>query len=82
MLSFKWKQEGHINVLEAQALFAHIRRILRDPTLRSCRLLVVIDSQVLYYALGKGRSPSCQLNRVLRRLMALLLACDAALFPI
>eukprot|EP00435_Cladocopium_sp_Y103_P017142 s2265_g4.t1 len=82
LLSFKWKQEAHINVLEAQALFAHFRRVLRDPTLRSCRLLVVIDSQVLFYALGKGRSPSTQINRVLRRLMALMLACDALIYPL
>ena len=82
LLSFKWKQEGHINVLEAQACFAHIRRILRDPTLRSCRILVVLDSQVLYFALGKGRSPSTQLNRILRRVMALSLAADVMLYPI
>eukprot|EP00438_Fugacium_kawagutii_P024080 Skav212943 [mRNA] locus=scaffold374:499856:502796:- [translate_table: standard] len=47
------------------------RRILRNPAMRHCRLMVVVDSQVLYYALGKGRSASVQLNRVLRRLMAL-----------
>ena len=82
VLSFKWKKEAHINVLEAQAFFAHVRRILRDPLLRSCRLMVVVDSQVLFYAVGKGRSPSTQLNRVLRRLMPLLLAADVALFPV
>ena len=82
VLSFRWKTEAHINVLEAQAFFAHVRRILRDPLLRSCRLVVVVDSQVLFYAVGKGRSPSTQLNRVLRRLMPLLLAADVALFPL
>lgn len=82
VLSFKWKKDEHINILEAQALMAHIRKILRDPTMRSTRILVVIDSQVLYYALGNGRSPSTQLNRVLRRLMALLLAADVSLFPV
>eukprot|EP00438_Fugacium_kawagutii_P032818 Skav214751 [mRNA] locus=scaffold983:190131:202825:- [translate_table: standard] len=76
LLSFRWKAEAHINVLEAQALLAHVRRVLRDPTMRSCRIMVVIDSQVLYFALGKGRSPSTQLNRILRRLMALMLATD------
>ena len=79
-LTLRWKQEGHINVLEAQAFFAHIRRVLRDPTLRSCRLVVNVDSQVLYFAVGKGHSPSTELNRVLRRLMALQLAADVALF--
>eukprot|EP00438_Fugacium_kawagutii_P013458 Skav231262 [mRNA] locus=scaffold2436:51122:57163:+ [translate_table: standard] len=65
LLSFRWKVDGHINVLEAQAFFAHARRILRDPMKHNCRLLIVVDSQVLYYALGKGRSPSTQLNRLL-----------------
>ena len=82
VLSFPWKVDSHINVLEAQALFAHVRKVLRDPTMRSCRLMIVVDSQVLYYALGKGRSPSTQLNRVLRRLMALVIASDVMVFPI
>ena len=46
--SFRWKQEAHINVLE-------LCPILRDPWLRSCKLVVVVDSQVLSYAVGKGR---------------------------
>ena len=82
VLSFKWRVEAHINELEAQALFAHVRRVLRDPQSRGVRLLIVIDSQVLFYALGKGRSPSTRLNRILRRLMALCVAADIAIFPI
>lgn len=74
LLSFIWKVDGHINILEAQAFFAHARRVLRDPSMRSCRLLIVVDSQVLYFALGKGRSASLQFNQVLRRLIALQLA--------
>ena len=81
-LSFKWKKEAHINVLEGQALLSHVRRMLRDTSFRGCRMLVVVDSQVLFFALGKGRSPSSQLNRILRRLMAMELAADLALFPI
>ena len=82
VLSFKWRIEGHINELEAQALFAHARRVLRDPQMRHVRLMVVIDSQVLFFALGKGRSPATRLNRILRRLMALLIAADVMIFPI
>eukprot|EP00435_Cladocopium_sp_Y103_P055568 s172_g18.t1 len=44
-LSFRWKVDAHINILEAQALLAHVRRMMRDPTFRSCRMMVVIDSQ-------------------------------------
>ena len=81
-MAFKWKQEGHINELEAQALAAHVRRILREDGMQQVRVMVVLDSQVLYFALGKGRSPSRRLNRILRRVMALSLAGDLYLFPI
>lgn len=42
------KADAHINVLDAQALFAHVRRVLGDLTVRGCRIPIVIDSQVLY----------------------------------
>ena len=51
-MAFKWKQEGHINELEAQALAAHVRRILREDGMQQVRVMVVLDSQVLYFALG------------------------------
>ncbi len=83
VLSYKWKHDGdHINVLEAQALFTHMRRISRESQNHQSRLFVVLDSQVLFYAVGKGRSPSQRLNRVLRRLMALTLAADMVILPI
>ena len=82
VLSFRWRQEGHINELEFQAFLAHIRRVLREPDMRHKRVFVVVDSQVLYYALGKGRSPSTRLNRVLRRLAAISLAGDLYTLPI
>ena len=82
VLSFRWQQEGHINVLEAQSLFAHMRRMAREPDFQHCRVLTVVDSQVLYYAIGKGRSPATRLNRILRRLMALQLAADVTVLPI
>ena len=81
-MAFKWKQEGHINELEAQALASHVRRILREDGMQQVRVMVVLDSQVLYFALGKGRSPARRLNRILRRVMALSLAGDLYLFPI
>ena len=83
VLSYKWKHDGdHINVLEAQALFTHLRRISRESQNHHARSFVVVDSQVLFYAVGKGRSPSLRLNRVLRRLMALCLAADMLVLPI
>ena len=81
-LSFRWKQEAHINELEIQALIAHIRRLMREPDVRQARLMVVVDSQVLFYAVGKGRSPSKRINRLLRRLAALQLIGDLYVLPI
>lgn len=83
VLSYRWKHDGdHINVLEAQALFTHVRRISRENQNHQTRIFMVVDSQVLFYAVGKGRSPSVRLNRVLRRLMALTLAADIVILPI
>ena len=82
VLSFRWKQEAHINELEAQALVAHVKRLLREKENQGRRFLVVLDSQVLYYAVGKGRSPSRRLNRILKRLSALVLFGDVYVLPV
>ena len=81
-LSYKWKQEAHINELETQAMIAHIRRMLTEPDVKQVRLMVIVDSQVLFYAVGKGRSPSKRINRLLRRLAALQLLGDIYVFPV
>ena len=81
-LAFRWKVDGHINVLEGQALLAHIRRLMREERFHGRRLMVVLDSQVIFYALGKGRSPASRLNRLLRRIGAMVLFGDVYLFPI
>lgn len=81
-MAYRWKQDGHINELETQALVSHIRRLLKESAVASVKLMVVIDSQVLFYCLGKGRSPSQRLNRLLKRLMALELAGDIYVLPV
>ena len=81
-LSFRWKKDGHINELEAHALIAHLRRVTRSEVGNSARLIFVVDSQVIFFAVSKGRSPSTRLNRILRKLMALQLASDTYLFPL
>ena len=81
-LSYRWKQEAHINELETQAMIAHVRRLLKEEDVQQVRLLIVIDSQVLFYAVGKGRSPAKRINRLLRRLTALALMGDLYILPI
>ena len=48
----------------------------------SCRFLHVLDSRVVSCVLAKGRSSSSKLNRVLRRVSALMLASDVYVFPL
>ena len=81
-LSFRWKNEGHINELEGQALIAHVRRLLREPGVKHLRMFIVVDSQVLYFSMGKGRSPSKRLNKLLKRLACLCLMADLYIFGI
>ena len=81
-LSYRWKQEAHINELETQAMIAHVRRLLKEEDVQQVRLLIVIDSQVLFYAIGKGRSPAKRINRLLRRLTALALMGDLYILPV
>lgn len=81
-LSFRWKGDGHINELEAHALIAHLKRVIRGEIGTSARLIFVLDSQVIFFAVSKGRSPSTRLNRILRKIMALQLASDTYLFPL
>eukprot|EP00438_Fugacium_kawagutii_P003576 Skav222553 [mRNA] locus=scaffold2837:372454:374148:- [translate_table: standard] len=75
-MAYRWKQDAHINELETQALVAHVRRLLKETAVSQIRVFVVIDSQVLFYCLGKGRSASKRLNRLLKRLASLELAGD------
>ena len=81
-LSFRWKQGAHINELETQVLIAHVRRLLQEDEVKQVRLMIEVDSQVLFYAIGKGHSPSKRLNRLMRRLTALQLMSDLYVLPI
>ncbi|CAE7227476.1 unnamed protein product [Symbiodinium sp. CCMP2592] len=74
VLSYKWKQPQHINVLELTAFLAELRRRTRDLTQHNHRFFCIVDSLVTFYVLGKGRSSSKRLNRICRRVTALTLA--------
>lgn len=74
VLSYRWSESQHINVLEVTAVLTELRRRLRDPANVGKRFLNVVDSLVTFYAVTKGRSGSRKLNRPLRRMMALNVA--------
>ncbi|CAE7806385.1 unnamed protein product [Symbiodinium sp. CCMP2592] len=54
VLSYKWKQPQHINVLELTAFLAELRRRSRDQAQHGKRFFCVLDSLVTFYVLGKG----------------------------
>ena len=80
--SYAWQQPNHINVLELIAFFNYIRACVRKPENHSSRILHVLDSRVASCVIAKGRSSSNKLNRILRRVSALMLASDVYVFPL
>lgn len=73
IVSSRWKQPEHINVLELRALCTAVRWMLsRRRT--GHKMFVLSDSQVVVGAVNKGRSSSQLLLRRLRHLSSLVLA--------
>jgi hypothetical protein len=79
--SYTWQSTQHINVLELVAFYNYIRACCNIADNHSFRFLHVVDSRVVSCVLAKGRSSSSKLNRVLRRVGALLLAGDLYVLP-
>ena len=77
LFRWKWQEEEHINVLEARALLAAVRRALRNRGAWGRRLLLFVDSQVTLCCVSKGRSSRPALTYVCRRVAALGLACES-----
>eukprot|EP00438_Fugacium_kawagutii_P035066 Skav236673 [mRNA] locus=scaffold338:400738:405778:- [translate_table: standard] len=77
--SYPFRTSEHINILELRALNHTMEWRLRRSTFGSCRAMHLSDSQVVLGVVVKGRSSSRQLNRLLRRLAALLVAGGVAL---
>lgn len=83
VISHRWRNEEHINVLEARAVLAGVRWALTQPSIVGAgRLLTLVDSSAAAGALRKGRSSSYGLLRPLRTLHAFLLASGLVLHPI
>ena len=75
-LSWAWRMEQHINILEMQAFLTHLRHRARVTGTFGQRFLHILDSRVSCGVIAKGRSSSRRLNRVARRIAALALAYD------
>ncbi|CAE7300353.1 unnamed protein product [Symbiodinium sp. CCMP2592] len=74
VLSYRWREPQHINVLEMTAFLTELRRRARSTNELGKRFFCILDSLVSFYVLGKGRSSSKRLNRVSRRIASLSLA--------
>ena len=74
--SFKvrWKIKQHINVLELRSILLAMQYHINHLGAYNMRVFHVTDSYVCMSIISKGRSGSVQMNRVLKRLNALLLA--------
>jgi len=79
--AYPWRVGQHITLLEAHAVLLWLRKLLRHSFAHR-RLLHVLDSYVCVATIAKGRSSSIRLNRILRRIAALLLFADLSLHPL
>ena len=70
----KWARKEHINILELRSIFLALRYHISHLGGTQFRLFHLSDSYVCLSILGKGRTSSKSLSRVLRQLNAHLLA--------
>ena len=61
LMAYRWESPQHINCLEVAAFLVEIRRRARDSSCHQNRFINIIDSQVMFHALTKGRSSSPRL---------------------
>jgi len=74
IVSARWRDEEHINVLELRALTTGVKWVCSHPLSAGHRVWMLSDSSVVIGAVSKGRSSSPSVLRRLRHLSAWLLA--------
>jgi len=74
IVSKRWRDEEHINVLELRSLTTGVKWVCSHPSALGCRVWMLSDSSVVVGAVSKGRSSSPSVLRRLRHLSAWLLA--------
>jgi len=76
VLSYSWNSERHINEGEVSAFNIMLRRRAKEAKHHEMRYLAIVDSMVSRGAIGKGRSPSKPINKLLKQTAAIALASD------
>jgi hypothetical protein len=80
---YSWRWSGsHINTLEMEALNTAVRWLCSMPSCLGTRVISLVDSQVVFYIVRKGRTSSPACIRATQRLAATLLATGIQLFPV
>jgi hypothetical protein len=74
IISHRWRELEHINVLELRAVLLALHWILTYPSSHFSRVYLLVDSTVTLFSLWKGRSSSPRLLLILRKINVLLLA--------
>eukprot|EP00435_Cladocopium_sp_Y103_P037986 s305_g10.t1 len=72
LMSYKWKNTGHINSLEAIAILDLLRKLVRNKQNHFARTLLLVDNSTVVGILAKGRTTSKSLRGPLRRATAVL----------
>ena len=73
---YKFQHKAHINALEMQAALNSIKWRARKAANLGKRFLHLIDSQVCAAILTKGRTSSLRIRKSIRKVNALILACN------
>ena len=79
-IKHKWENQEHINILEGRAVLLMLRWISRTQKHWAKSLHWLIDSQVWFYILKKGRTSAWKLRAIARRISAITMALDLRIF--
>ena len=79
LMSYKWKTQGHINLLEATAILDLLRKQARSKGTFFQRILLLVDNSTVVGIFTKGRTTSRTLWAPLRRSCAILVATGSRL---
>ena len=74
LFKFRWEHKEHINCLELRSIHRALMYSISHLKCVNCRLFHVTDSYICMSIIGKGRSGSRFLNRILKVFNANLLA--------
>ena len=75
LASRKAKYQDHSGGLEASALVLAMDLLSRDKSAHGARVVFLVDARAVLFAAEKGRSSASTLNRHMKRIAALTLAC-------